>query len=680
MTRAARVAAIAATLLASSFPAAVGAGTDPAPSASAPRDLIQLVSQDPWTPAGGVLDIGVRVSGSVAATADPTLHLVAFPALSSRSDFDRVIAVGTRGSVLDEVDIPLDLASADASGTYLISIGLESPGVRDPGRLGLQRAGVYPLRVELTGTGEEHNSAFTTFVVVTEANPDGRARQLASRLGVAWVWPLQEGPSMLPDGTRDPMVLNSFDANGRLGQQAAALARAGDIRLTLVPGPETLEAWIARGRHAPSAAQGAAAVIDAATRAEVLSTAYVPTDLPSLLAAGLDALADRQLAAGRDGLTSVLESPPVTTTALARPADEASLTRLRSHGVAQVIVDSAALIPEDDGESTITRPFQVRAGPGSEDLVDAVASDSGLVSLIPGDDSTALRAQRVLAGLSIVAQEAPSATRAVVLASQSELAVDGEFFDALFAGLRGHPWLETLTIADVFARVPGRDARGAGARALAPAPVPQPPVPAVAWLESQARLDAFAADVGTDDPIVTEGNDALQIAESSTFIGADGVARAAATIDHVNQRVDAFLAGIRVPDPGTITLTSRAGEIPLTFRNETGRKVSITITVASPKLSFPEGSTYTIDLAPKSTTLPVAVEARTSGAFPLQLSVRTTEGDLVVAETRFQVRSTVTSTVGLTLMIGAAVFLAVWWGLYIRRARRRRRQSVARHG
>ncbi|MFO7590277.1 MAG: DUF6049 family protein [Acidimicrobiia bacterium] len=678
MTRAARVAAIAAALLASSLATAVDASAPRASTAAAPGDRIELVSQDAWTPAGGDLRVGVRISGPIAA--DATLRLVASPALSSRSEFDRVIANEPRSPVLDEVQIPLAPLSADANGTYLVSIGLESSGVRDPVRLGLQRAGVYPLRVELTGIGEDRSSTFTTFAVVTEATPDGQARQLASRLGVAWVWPLQAGPSMLPNGSLDPIVLDSFDATGRLGQQAAALARAGDIGLTLVPGPETLEAWVAHGRDDPGAARGAAAVIDAATRGEVLSTAYAPTNLPSLLAAGLDPLVDRQLAEGRKVLTAVLESPPVTTTALARPADEPSLTRLRAQGVAQVIVDSDALVPSDDGESTITRPFQIRSGPDSQERLTAVASDSGLVSLIPGDDSTALRAQRVLAGLSIVAQEAPSAPRAVVLASQSELAVDGTLFDALFAGLRGHPWLETMTIADIFARVPSTEARSDAVRTLAPAPVPEPPVPAVAWLATQARLDAFAAAVGPDDPIVTEATQALLIAQSSTFIGADGVARAAATLAHVNGTIDEFLSGIRVPDPGTITLTSRAGEIPLTFRNDTGRNVRITVTLASPKLFFPEGATYNIELAPRSTTLPVAVRARTSGTFPLQLSVRTFEGDLAIAETRFQVRSTVVSTVGLTLMISAAVFLAAWWGLYIRRARRRRRESVAQHG
>ena len=679
MTRAARVAALAATLLASSLPVAAGAPAVPT-SAVAPGDPVELVSQDPWTPAGGDLQIGLRVAESIAGAPDATVRFVAYQALGSRAEFDRVISDGPRRSILDELEIPLAALTPDANGTRLVLLGLESPQLRDPSRLGLRRAGVYPLTIELgTARSDEPSaSSLMTFVVVTEANADGQARQLASPLGVAWVSPVQAGPSMLPDGSLDPAVIESFGVDGRLGRQAAALARAGDVRFTLVPGAETLQTWVTQSRDDPAAARGASAVLDAAMRAEVISTTYVPSDLPSLLRAELVEVFDRQRAHGSVVLDSLLDSPPVTTTALVRPVDDRSLTRLRAAGVERVIVDSAALAVGNDGSSTITAPFQIRPEGDNQGTLAALASDSGFVSLLAGTDSAALRAQRVLAGLSIVALEAPSVPRAVVLAAQSELAVPSELLDVLFAGLRGNPWLQSMTVSDVFASVPDAGGRSADVRALEPAPVPNPPVPADVYRFTQAHVDAFAPSVGADDPIVNEAEQALLIAESSTFVGPDGRARASATVDHANEEIDAFLARIRVPDPGTITLTSRAGEIPLTFRNDTGRKIRVTVTVESPKLFFPEGSTYTIDLAPRSTTLPVAVEARTSGSFSLRLSVRTAEGGLVIAETRFRVRSTVVSAVGLTLMIGAAVFLALWWGLYILRARRRRDEAAQR--
>lgn len=680
MTRAARVATLVATLLASSLP--IGPAAHAAPAGAAEAAGIELVSQDPWTPVGGELRIGVRVAASIAEDPNATLLFTALTALRSRSDFDQVIAGDMAGSTLDAVEIPLAFLAADSTGTRVVTLPLEPLGRRDRSRFGLRRPGVYPVAVEVRSSGldDDRRPSITTFAVVTEAGADGLARPIASRLGVAWVWPLQEGPSTLPDGSHDPDVLRSFNVDGRLGRQAAALTRAGDVRLTLIPGAETLEAWVEHGRTDAGAAQGAAAVLDAAGRTEVLSNTYVPTDVPSLLGADLAHVVDRQLTHGREVLDHLLSAPTVSTTVLARPATDASVAYLQEAGAERVIVDSTRLVPVDADGSTITQPFRVRTNKDIEGGIDAVASDTGMAALLSGQDSPALRAQRLLAALSIVALEAPSATRAVVVASPAELFAPRELFDAVLSGLRGNPWLESMTIGDVFARVPATRGRGLEVRELSPVPVPDPPVPADVYRFTEARVGSFAASVGTDDPITTEAVQALLVAESSSFVGADGLARAAETVADVNDAIDAFLAGIRVPDPGTITLTARSGDIPLTFRNDTGRSIRITITLESPKLAFPEGATQTIEVPPRSTTLRVPVDARTSGTFSLKLSVRAADGGLVIGETRFRVRSTVVSTVGITLMIGAAVFLAVWWGLYIWRARRRRRAGATVDG
>jgi hypothetical protein len=153
-------------------------------------------------------------------------------------------------------------------------------------------------------------------------------------------------------------------------------------------------------------------------------------------------------------------------------------------------------------------------------------------------------------------------------------------------------------------------------------------------------------------------------------------ARAGAHL-RVVDRVIADLVGlIEVPDPRTITLTSRSGEIPLTFRNETGHEVRLRAALASDKLFFPEGSVLELVLPPKSTTVRVAVEARTSGTFPLDLEVTSTDGVLSISQRRLQVRSTYVSTVGWVLTGSAVAVLALWWGIDLRRRRRRRRMPT----
>jgi Family of unknown function (DUF6049) len=671
-----RAAAIAAVML------ALGATILPArptsaSAAAATEPAITLVAQDAWDVGGGTLNLQVNVPAQLVGP-DTTLSLVAYQPVASRAAFDRVIAGEVPTSVLDQVVLPLSFLPTDATGTRTIAVGLEASGAaRDPSRLSLRRTGVYPLSVDLRGADERSQSKFTTMAVVVGAAPDGSGapQVLPSRLGVGWVWPLVTGPSTLPDGTDDPQVSAELRPKGRLGRQAAALTRAGDVPLTLVPGPETLEAWVEQGRKDAAIGRGAAAVRDASGRAESVTSTFVPTDVPSLLAAGLPTAVDSQIVRGDDTLTRLLGTRPDTRTALARPIDGASLARLRAGGVDRVIVDDASIAP-DDARTSFTRPFALQppAALAPSSPVTAVANDTGIAQLLSADGAPALQAQLALAALSVVAQEASDSPRAVVVVNPPALDVSSSLLDAMLTGLRGNPLLQPETVDEIFATVP---AESGAARELVAYPPPAPPVAPAAYLAAQERLAAFRSLAGANDPIAVAGNRSLLLSVSATFAGPAGQARAQATLQSIDLSIDQFLSQIHVPRRSTITLTSRSGEIPLTFRNDTGQRVDVVIELASPKLVFPQGSSRLVTLKPKSTTVRFAVESRTSGTFPLQLKVRSSDGGLLVADTQFRVRSTVVSTVGIVLIAGAAVFLALWWALHIRRARRARRAEVA---
>jgi hypothetical protein len=645
------------------------------PAATAPPSF-ELTAQDAWTPLGGDLHLQVEVPPSLA-TEGATLSLTAYQPVTTRSGFDRIVDGQTPSSVLDQVVVPIAGVAAAPDGTRALTVGVEQGNApRAPERLSLRRTGVFPLVVELRDAGDRVQGSFTTFVVAVATDSVGRPEPLPEPLGVAWVWPLSAGPSTLPDGKPDPTVVDALEPLGRLGRQAVALTRAGDLPLTIVPGPETLEAWDRHGVDDPSIARGAAAIRDAVGRDQIVASSYVPTDLPSLLASNLGVVVDAEFVRGDQTLTTLLGTRPDVRTALARPVDAASLARLRARGVDRVIVDSSSLVDTEDGTAP-TRPFTLQP-PTSlvpSAPVPAVASDSSITGLmLDGQTSPALRAQRLLAKLSVVALAAPGAKHAVTLVNPSDLDPPQQLLDAILTGLRGNPWLTPMTVDDVFDTVPSEStSNGAPAtRELAPYPPPSPPVPALSYAATLERLDSFRNLAGPTDPIVIAGERSMLLSESSTFTGPEGALRARATLNSVRVGIDAFLSRIRVPQPSTITLTSRSGEIPLTFRNETGRPLDVTLQLASEKLTFPEGPTRTLRLPTRSTTLRVPVEARTSGTFPLQMSVTSTDGALTVADRTFRVRSTAFSAVGVILMAGALVFLAVWWGAHIRRSRRER--------
>jgi hypothetical protein len=659
--------------------AAVGLGTPGAMAApvvgDTPPATIELVAQDAWTPIGGDLHLRVRIPAALI-TPDARLSLVAYQPLTTRAAFDRTLPDETPGAVIDQVVLPLAALPAGPASTRSVTVGLEASGApRDQARLSLRRTGVYPLAVELLDANDDSEGRFVTDVVAVAVDLTGATSAVGRRLGVAWTWPLAAGPSTMPNGSTDPVVSGELRPDGRLGRQAVALTRAGDLPLTLVPGPETLEAWVREGADDPAIARGAAAVRDAAGRDQTVTGAYVPTDVPSLLGAGLDSAVDAQLVHGDDTLGRLLGVRPDVRTALARPVDAASLASLRAHGVDHVVVDADALAPSSRPEPT--QPFLLQPAPAlvPSEPIDAVAGNAEISRLLQSDDTSALRAQRVFALLSIIALELPNASRAVVVVNPPGFDPPATLLDALLTGLRGNPLLAPMTIDEVFATVPAETTGGGSpvTRELAAYAPPAPPVGPVAFTGTQQRLESFRSLAGAADPIVSDGEHSILICQAATFVGPDGSLRAKATLESVNFEINSFVDHIRIPRPSTITLTSRSGEIPLTFRNDTGRPLEVYLELASAKLTFPAGATRTIELPTKSTTVRVPVEARTSGTFPLHLDVTSADGSFPVANSTFRVRSTAFSTVGIALMVGAAVFLVGWWALHIRRSRRERR-------
>jgi hypothetical protein len=125
-----------------------------------------------------------------------------------------------------------------------------------------------------------------------------------------------------------------------------------------------------------------------------------------------------------------------------------------------------------------------------------------------------------------------------------------------------------------------------------------------------------------------------------------------------------------MPQGRSITLTARRGQIPVTFQNRTGARVRVIVTVQSDKLEFPDGTSRPLELARRNTTERFSVVARTSGAFPLRITLQSPDGNLLIGNARLTVRSTAASRVSLAVSASALLFLVVWWGRHFVRGRR----------
>ncbi len=661
-----------AVLTVVSIPATAWGASDPAAAPAAPSRLA-LVTQDAWTPLGGTFRAEVQVGLS-----EPGLELTvtAHQALATRSTFEGSLGGDNIGPVLAQVQVPVASLGVAADGSRQVAVGLEAPnGPSDPSRLAVHRAGVYPLELQLRDDQDQTLARFVTYLVAVDVGPDGKPLAMTNKLGVAWVWPIDGRPALSPNGSIDPTLSAALEPAGRLGRQVAALSTAPGVPLTLAPAADTLDAWSTAARVDPGAAGGTTGLRAAFSHDEVIAGPYVPIDLPSLLHANLADAADAEYVQGGVSLDRFFGAHVDETTALALSADADSIGHLRARGVTQVVVDEAA-VGATGGRLTTVTPFSLEPSPSLAPTgpVAAVANDARLAALLNGSDPPALRAQRFLAGLSLTATEQPGLTRAVVVVNPNGFDPPTALLDAVLTGLTGNPWLNPTTVGDVFRTVPPASAQDI--RSLTPSNAPGPGVGTRAYRAAEARLTAFGSLVGPEDPRVVKAERYLLSSISSAWSGPNGANLARGELLAMNAIVNDFLTRIRIPAPGTITLTARSGAIPITFRNDTGQPIRVAIALSSHKLDFPGGSVRTVALPPRSTTVRFDVRSRTSGTFPLAMTIRSADGSLLIAKGNFKVRSTVVSTVGVALAAGAALFLAGWWIWDIRRRRRARAVSA----
>jgi len=642
----------------------------PPTSDAPPVARVALLAQPAWAPPGADLTLRLRITGDAARLkVRATVH----SEVTSRTGFERTVAGRDLGGTIASSTTPVAALPLAGDGRVL-TLGLQAPDApSDPARLAVERAGVYPLEIELRDPDrDERVDSFVSHLVVAAPGPGG-SPAIGQPLEVAWIWRLAADPVFRADGRPAPSVIGSLAPTGRLGVLAGALTQTPDLPLTLAPGPETLESWTALGRDGATLAVGAASVRDAARSHQVLAGPYVPIDVPSLEAGSLGSEVAAELAQGADALGAALGTRVDPRTALVDSVDSAALERLRESGVDRVVLDPGALVPVQS-KFTPARPFALES---QGRRFAAAATDPSLAKLLEGDDPPELRAQHFLAGLAVIALEQPNQRRGVAIAMPSRWSPPADLLAAVLAGLRAHPLLAPASLDTLLATVPAEGAPDdPQVRELAGASAAPLPVSERGYHAARDELAAFAGLVGPADPKIVRGRRALLSSLSSAWVGGAGRREAEAELAGIHASVAGFVSRVHVPADRTVTLTARRADIPVSLQNATGRALRVRVSLQSEKLLFPNGSSKVLDLPPRNTTVRFLVEARASGTFPLKVSVTSTDGRIVFQETRFTVRSTVVSNVGLFLTIGAGLFLAGWWLNHNRRRRRARAAAV----
>jgi Family of unknown function (DUF6049) len=666
-----RVALACAVVMLVLPPAAAHAApaTPSPPSAAGAPVGMHLVYQDPWVAARGSFTMLLKVDNAeLAARPGAAIAIRIHERADTRTGFDQVIANQDLGGILDQPNRMPIASLPRLGGALVVTLGLPRSGV-SPG-ISVSRPGAYPVEVSITNTGTEATGSFVTWLVI--ANPN----DIAKKLDVAWVWQVVAPPLEMPDGTNDPTVVAQMKPKGRLDRVASVLANAGDFPVSLVVGPETVESWSALAEKDATLAPGLARVRAAARRSttEVLPASYVPIDDTIWEAAGFGPRYREELVKGARSLQGSIGVRPTDfpTSTFADPANDASIDRLRQMPVTRVGVRDTALVP-------VTHPFTASQGftivtQGGRSQ--GAATSPFIEQMLAGSDPPALKAQRVIAALTEIAFEQPGIARGVVLAPDARWNPDVAAMKATVDALKTFPLVHVATLDEFFNDV-STEHTPTGAdveRTLVPITPAAAPLTPDEWDTTARELEAYAAVVGQNDPLVDQSRHLLDLA-LSTAITSD---RAHETLARIEASIRGFSRGITV-DAKRITLTARQASVPLSFENKLSppRTIRVQVHLASPKLVFPKGDVQTIDLEPGVTTHSFDVEARTSGTFPLDITLTSADGQLTFGDpVKVTVRSAVFGGFAVALTIAALVFLALWWGNHYRRTRRAKRLAT----
>lgn len=630
------------------------AGEQGATAQPAPAGVLALKSQTTWWSPDQPVSLELAIQSNAPDDLEVAVSL--FRKVPNRTEFATTVEGRTPGRPVEEVaPVALVDLAVDAEGDRTFTFVPVSPGVR--------AAGVYPLRIDLrprTGANKPVATLVTHLVHVPTTLEGGE-------LEVGVVLPIHAPPAVQPDGRS---AIDDARAE-QLAEMATSIEANLPPAISLAPTPETIDAL------GDSPREQDRATLSRLTRGlgerQLLGGPFVPTNLTSVLQAGLDEESAGQLTRGTEILRSAFGREPTTAIRLVdeRLTAEA-LEFLQNEQQVQRLVVPESLLEPVTRRTTLTNSFQLEGRRGS---LPAVAADAGLAAHFAENDDV-LGAQHLLADLAVLYNDDPAvAKRGVVATPPRNWEPSAAFVTTLLAGLETSPILEDVTLDQLFERVaPATTGTGSRVAPLLRKIGPPPPgtaiapsLPAATIGQARRRVDAFASAVDAANPVLDRLDRTLLASQSADLRARDRIRY----LEGVDEQVDDEIARIAMPQNRSITLTAREGEIPVTITSTLDYPLRAVLRVASDTLEFPDGDSQQLDLVRRNTTSQFTVQAQSSGSFPLRVRLESPEG-LVLAESRFTVRSTAISGVGTALSIGAGLFLLVWWGNHLRVRRSRR--------
>ena len=619
---------------------AVGGSSGGTPAWAQSEARLSLVAQTPRT-AAGPATVTVQSTGDASGL---TIRARLHHAVTTRSELLASLRTGPVAPMMTEWEVELDRLGPISDNVSLVVPDL-GPGFG---------SGVYPLNVELLAAGGTVMDVLRTHVLMIPDEGPG-VEPMPVGIVVDLAAPVAHSPDA---GTRiDPAGLE------RALAAAEALDRRSEVPVTVATDPEIFDALSRTGETAALASMQAAAAGN-----ETLLAPWTELDMAGWLAAGRADVVLDGFARARTALEAVdIEAGTISRIRPDRVASTAAWLAANV-GSTGFVIDGA--LPEQPGARLGESRFV--AGPGGNRLP-VVEADPALAAVLasPGtrdsQDGAELNVHLFLAELWRMALAGEAGPVVVLPSSLSGPAVDAVLGtlasdeSGLLQPATAGALLETLS--------PDRPVRpdeisSAGAETARPAPAAGPRA------EAERHLSAYESLIAPNLAATSSLRDLLA-ASANRNLGDDD---RAGLLEAVKRQAEAGMRDIGLLDRGGVTITGRAGDLPLTLVNGQSLPVTVALEFSSEGLGFPEGRRQLAVLEPGRNEVLIPIEARSGGVSTVRVAVATPEGGVVLDQTTARVRSAGLAGRGLALLGAAAAGLAAWW---IRTARRRQRAPGA---
>jgi Family of unknown function (DUF6049) len=716
--------------LAAALPALAAAGTTARQQAAPGQVAIAITSMNPAiaAPRGRVQVTGTVTNSTARPVTGLQIQLWSSPArLATRSAMDSYLSTPGPTGLDQPVGAVRQITSVPGHTTVPWSLTLRASDV------GMTTFGVYPLAAELS-QGLGTLATFRTFLPFWPGKPAQRA---VKPLAIGWVWPLID----VPHRAACPALLTnslaaSLASGGRLGQlltagtsplgERAGLTYAIDpallaaARTMTTPYPVGGTATCAHAVTYPASAAAQAwlrAVRAATSQQDFFVTPYADADVAALAHHGPDGDLGATVSDGRaaaQALLGQIQRPPAgagennTPGQIAWPADGLAdygvLESLAASGIGTVILDSSMMRPTTpytptavattpDGlgtelhvllaDSVLARVLALPAAglPGA-----TASSAGGTTAAVPaGPGAVLARTQWFLAETAMIAAEAPSMPRAVVVTPPRQWDPGTTLANDLLAATTQTPWLRPSTLAGLIT-TGGRDA--GSSRQAPPEHQVSPDELSASLLRQVRRLDG---QIGLLNSILANPrprflSTATAAIESSAWRGGRaGRHQAEQLLHRVAGYVNSQLQQVSLVDQGRVTLGGKSGPVAVSVSNRLSKEIRVRLRVSPAAGDQVTIGKYenTVQVPPGTqTTVKIPVRAAAAGSSTLNLWLTTPDGKpLPYSTARLTVEATNFGTMAIVIIgIALGVFVLTAAARAIRSGRGRAGNEPAEPG